>query len=380
MVLWDKWILFSLFVLFTIGESIVISVNVVPSLWESYLNMGIYRKPLLQLLVFILGLLLSGVIARVDYRSYMRGHLPYVFILLSVLSLLLVLVKKLVLGKPVDRWLLGTSLQPLEFVKLALVIFLTSYILNKGGLQQWKYFLWAIFFPVLIALLLLFQPDKGGAVFVLLLTAAIIYVGGVPKRVYIILFLLMGLFIHQILSSGGYVAERLSAWKDPFADPEEGGYQIIQSIYALARGGPLGVGLGQGIQKMGPLPTADSDYIMATVGEELGFMGILTVFILYGILISRLFYHSLKTQDRMGKLILFGTAINFALAFLWNTAMVSNLIPPKGIALPFLSYGPSNLLASMLFIGVAHSVINNQGKSSRSLPKTSSALTALRHT
>ncbi|MCY0867489.1 MAG: FtsW/RodA/SpoVE family cell cycle protein [Aquificaceae bacterium] len=376
---WDGWIILSLFALFIIGETAIISINVVPYFMDSYSTFSLYKKPIFQLVVFFLGLYIANILARVDYRLFMKGIVPYLLIGLTVLSLIAVLMKKFISGRAVDRWLFGTSIQPLEFAKISLVIFLSYYIVRKGNLRQWKNLLWALFFPFLIAFLLLLQPDKGGAVFILLMTALMVYVGGVPKKVYLAVLPLMFTVIYYILTSKGYVAERLSAWKDPFLDPEDSGYQIIQSLYALARGGLMGVGIGQGVQKLGALPASDTDYIMAVIGEEMGFLGIFMVIVLYCLLIGRLFWYSLRMYEPMEKFLLFGIAINFALSFLWNMAMVSNLIPPKGIALPFISYGSSNLFASLLFLGIAQSVINHQERTSSSFSSTSSTLTLFKH-
>ena len=374
---WDKWILYSLLGLFFFGEIITISVNIVPYFMDSYTKMSIYKKPLTQLMVFLLGFLLANLLARYDYRLFLRGAIPYLIINLSLLSLILVIVKKYISGKPVERWLFGGSVQPLEFVKIGLILFFSYYIVRKGNLRQWKYLMWALFFPIAMAFLLLLQPDKGGAVFILLITALMVYVGGVPRKVYLIILPALLLFAYYIFTSKDYVSYRISAWRNPFLDPEDSGYQILQSLYALARGGLMGVGIGQGIQKMGQLPASDTDYVIAVIGEEMGFLGIFLVILFYCILVGRLLWYSLKAEDLIEKLLLFGIAFNFALSFLWNMAMVSNLIPPKGIALPFVSYGSSNLLASMLFIGLAHSVINHSKRFSFST--TSSALTSVKH-
>ncbi len=358
------------------GQTVLISTNVVPYFIDTYSNFSLYKKPLIQLMVFILGFFTASLLARTDYRVFMRGPLPYLITLIILLSLIFVAIKKFIAGKSVDRWLFGGSVQPLEFAKISLVIFLSYYIVRKGNLRQWKHLFWALFFPVAMAFLLLLQPDKGGAAFILFITALMVYVGGVPKRVYLIVIPFLSLFIYYILTSKGYVAERLSAWKDPFLDPEDSGYQILQSLYALARGGLMGVGVGQGLQKMGPLPASDTDFVIAVIGEEMGFVGVLLVVILYCLLIGKLLLYSLKTSEPMEKLLLFGIAFNFALSFLWNLAMVSNLIPPKGIALPFVSYGASNLFASLLSLGIAQSVINHMNNLSFS--KTSFTSTALK--
>ena len=361
------------------GEAVIISVNVVPYLMDSYQKISIYKKPLIQLLAFLFGFVLASIIAKYDYRKFMNGRLPYLFILMAVFSLLVVFIKKLITGKAVDRWLFGGSIQPFEFTKIALIIVLSYYIVRKGNLRQWKHLLWAIFFPAVISFLLLVQPDKGGAIFILLITSLMVYVGGVPKKAYLLMLLLFVFVVYYILTSKGYVAERLSAWRDPFVDPEDSGYQIIQSLYALARGGIMGVGIGQGLQKLGPLPASDTDYVIAIIGEEMGFVGVFAVIILYAILVGRLIWYALMSKEQMEKLLLFGVAMNFAISFLWNLAMVSNLIPPKGIALPFVSYGSSNLLASLIFLGIAQSVINHQERSLSSPLRTLPTPTILKH-
>lgn len=374
---WDGWILFSLLGLFLIGETVLISVNTIPYLMDSYYKLSIYKKPLLQLFVFLFGFLLAGLLARINYSIFLKDAIPYAVMIFSLGSLVIVVIKKFLLGRSVDRWLLEGSVQPLEFVKIGLVFFLSYYIVRKGNLRKWRHLLWALFFPVSMSFLLLLQPDKGGAVFILLITALMVYVGGVPKRVYLVVIPILFFFVYYILTSKDYVAERISAWRDPFLDPEDSGYQILQSLYALARGGFMGVGIGQGIQKMGSLPASDTDYAIALLGEEMGFLGVFLVILLYCILIGRILFYSLKTQDPIEKLFLFGIASNFALSFLWNMAMVSNLIPPKGIALPFISYGASNLLASLLSLGLAQSFINHS--KSLSLSQTSSSFTPLKH-
>ncbi len=376
---WDGWIVFSVVSLFLVGEVVIISVNLVPYFMDSYKNLGIYKKPLLQLMVFSFGFMLASFLARFDYKKYMSGAFPYLFALSAVFSLLVVFLKKILTGKSIDRWLLEGSIQPMEFAKIALVVFLSYYIVRKGNLRQWKHLFWALLFPIFMVLLLLAQPDKGGAVFILLITSLMVYVGGVPKRVYFIVIPIFSFMAYHILTSKGYVAERLSAWKDPFLDAEDSGYQIIQSLYALAKGGFIGIGMGQGLQKLGPLPASDTDYVIAIVGEEMGFLGVLLVIILYAILVGRLLWYALRARGQMEKLLLFGTAMNLALSFLWNLAMASNLIPPKGIALPFVSYGSSNLLASLIFLGIAQSVVNHQEGTFFSESRTSSTLTAFKH-
>lgn len=357
----DRWILYTVILLFITGETVIISSNLLPYVFENYRDFSIYKKPVYQLFTFLLGMFLIK--KKFDYLLLKKKSVVYSFVSASTLMLIIVLVKKYITHRHVDRWLIGTSLQPLEFTKIAFVIFIAYYLVEKGAIKEWRYMLWASFLVLINAFLISLQPDKGGAVFLLLLCGTLLYVGGLPRKVYLPIIMLFVLFTFYILTSkSGYVAERFSAWKDPFADPEESGYQIIQSLFAFAHGGLWGVGIGKGLQKMGALPAADTDYVISLIGEEFGFMGVLLVFCLYSILVGRLLYFTYKINEPFGKLLLFGIAMNFAIAFLWNVGMAVNLLPPKGIALPLLSYGPSNLLSSLIAIWLARSVISKGSK------------------
>ncbi|WP_448583750.1 FtsW/RodA/SpoVE family cell cycle protein [Thermocrinis sp.] len=349
----DKWIAYSVILLFIMGEVAIISSNV---LGVAEFKYETFRRPFLQMVAFIFGFFLANFISKTDYRKFFSKKIAYFFIFLSLLLLTAVLIKKTVTGKPVDRWLIGKSVQPLEFLKICVIIFLAYYVADKGSLRNIKWILWAFLLIFSNVLLLTLQPDIGGAIFVLILSLSIMYVGGIPYKLYFPLLALTFLFSYNLLKTG-YISQRISAWIDPFAEAEEEGYQIIQSLYAFAKGGLFGVGIGKGIQKMGVLPESDTDYVMSVIGEELGFVGVMLVLCLYSILLGRLFYYSVKITEPFGKLIVFGIAMNFSLAFLWNLAMATNLIPPKGIALPFVSYGLSNITASIVMIGLAQSVI-----------------------
>jgi len=366
----DRWIAYSVVLLFIMGEVAIISCNVLGFAEFKYETL---RRPLLQMIAFTFGFILAEFISRLDYRKLFNKKLAYSLVFLSFLSLTAVLIKKIITGKPIDRWLIGKSVQPLEFLKISIIVFLAYYIAVKGSLRSFAWTLWVSLLIFPNVLLLTLQPDNGGAVFVLLLSLSIMYVGGIPYKLYLPLLALAFLFSLSLLRIG-YISERILAWVDPFAEAEEEGYQIIQSLYAFAKGGPFGVGIGKGIQKMGILPEADTDYVMSVIGEELGFVGVMLVVSLYAILVGRLFYYSVKIAEPFGKLLTFGIAMNFSLAFLWSLGMAVNLIPPKGLALPFVSYGVSNMIASMIMVGLAQSVIKVWHRE-----KTFSTLTDLRH-
>ncbi len=362
----DRSIYSLVFLLFLIGETAILSVNTVPYLWESPQNFKLYQRPLFQFLSFFLGYLVASfVIPKIGYRTLKTKAFSYGLMITSTLLLTMVLIKKYATGKSVDRWLVGYSIQPMEFTKLSVILFLSYYIFSKGDLKNYKYIFWSALLVIVNVFLIFLQPDRGAAIFILVLAGSIFFVGGLPFRIIIpisAVFILVGTYI--LFGQKTYVQDRLSAWQDPFKDPEYTGYQIIQSLYALADGGIFGKGIGKGIQKMGYLPQADTDFIVATIGEEMGFVGLVFIFGLYTMLIAKLFYWSIKSNDLFSKLVLFGIGMNFALAFLWNVAMATNVLPPKGIALPFVSYGFSNLFMSMVMIGVAQEVIKHDKVSS----------------
>ncbi len=357
----DRSIYLLVFLLFLIGETAIFSVNTVPYLWESPQDPKLYQRPLFQFLSFFLGYLVAFfVIPRIGYRRFKTKTFSYSVIVISTLLLLLVLIKKYATGKSVDRWLIGSSIQPMEFTKLSVILFLSYYIFSKGDLKNYKYIFWSAFLVIVNVFLIFLQPDRGAAIFILVLAGSILFVGGLPFKIILpisAVFMLFGTYI--LFGQRTYVQSRFSAWQDPFRDAEYTGYQIIQSLYGLADGGLLGKGIGKGIQKIGYLPQADTDFIISTIGEEIGFVGLMFVFALYSMLIAKLFYWAIKSNDLFGKLVLFGIGMNFSLAFLWNVAMVTNVIPPKGIALPFISYGFSNLFMSIVMIGVAQEVIKH---------------------
>ena len=361
----DRSLYLLIFLLFLIGETTILSVNTLQNLWETPLSLGMYKKPILQAVSFFAGLFIAFyVIPKIGHKRLKTKRFAYGAIILSTILLMLVLFKKVITGKSVDRWLLGSSVQPMEFTKLAVILFISYYVWAKGSLKEYKYILWSSFLVLLNSILLFLQPDRGSALFILILSSTIFFVGGLPFKVILPLigsFAIVSFFM--LFGKKSYVHERIDAWIDPFKDPEDAGYQIIQSLYALADGGLLGKGIGKGIQKMGYLPQADTDFVIAVMGEELGFWGLMFVFLIYAMLVFRLFYWALRVKDIFGKLVLFGIGMNFTIAFLWNVGMATNLLPPKGIALPFISYGSSNIFMSVIMIGIAQEVIRHDKNS-----------------
>jgi len=188
-----------------------------------------------------------------------------------------------------------------------------------------------------------------------------LWIGGAAPRVYLpvaALFTLVGLFM--MFFGGDYVHRRILAWQNPMEDSFGSGYQVIQSLLAFMNGGLLGQGYGKGFQKLGSLTQADTDYVLATIGEELGMPGVVFLFVLYGVLLWRLSRIAREVSDTFGRLLVVGVILNILIAVAVNTTMAVNILPPKGMPLPFVSYGVSNLLMTFIGLGMVGAVHRRQ--------------------
>jgi len=263
------------------------------------------------------------------------------------------------------RWMhLGpATLQPMELAKVVLVMYLAYFFSQKQ--QMVRSFSVGFIPPVIVTgflgLILLLQPDFGGAVFLGMLFFLMSLVGG-TRLTYLAVSMLFGVgAMGLLIASSPYRFKRWFAFLDPFKDPQNVGYQLVQSFYAFGSGGITGVGFGAGKQKLFYLPEAHNDFIMAVLGEELGFIGISIVFICIGILLWRAFRVALAQDDLRDRFTAYGMTLVLALGFVLNLAVVLGCVPPKGVAMPFLSYGGSNLLSCFICVGI----LLNLSRSSR---------------
>ena len=357
----DPVVAFTVILLFLFGFLNLLSVRVGPYLFDDF-EPSHLKKPLFFLLSFILGFFFMSFTAfALNYRKLNSKKFVYGAVIVSLLLLSAVLFKKAILGKPVDRWLIGTSVQPSELSKLVVILFIAYYVSRKGYITRLRFLSWAVFVVLVHSFLLVLQPDKGMALFMLLLAWSLLWIGGVSPRVYIpvgLVFAVAGFLM--LLSGGEYIQRRFSAWRDPLEDSFGTGYQVIQSLLAFMNGGFFGEGYGKGFQKLGNLTQADTDYALATIGEELGFPGVAFLLILYTLLLWRLIRMAREVPDTFGRVIVVGVALNIAFSVLINTMMVVNLLPPKGTPLPFVSYGVSNLGANLVGLGLVGSVYRRQ--------------------
>jgi cell division protein FtsW len=254
------------------------------------------------------------------------------------------------------RWLHfgGVTMQPLEFAKVVLVFYLAYFFSQKQDLV--KTFSVGFIPPVVVTcflgLILVAQPDLGGAVFLGLLFFFMSLVGG-ARILYLATSGLFGVAaVILLVIQSPYRLSRWFAFLDPFKDPQRVGYQLVQSFYAFGAGQITGAGFGAGKQKLFFLPEAHNDFIMAVLGEELGFVGFTIVLICIAVILWRGLKIALAQDDLRDRFTAYGMTLVLGLGFVLNLAVVMGCVPPKGVAMPFMSYGGSSLIGSMLCVGV----------------------------
>lgn len=260
------------------------------------------------------------------------------------------------LGAEARRWLAYGPLvvQPAEFSKLALVIFTAAFMSSRK--LNFNRMINGSLVPLFLALVTFFliqlQPDLGTALVVLAGSVLVIIFAGVPmSQVAGLSLSLLPLFAYFTIKQD-YRVQRLFTFIDPWADPTGSGYQIIQSLYALGPGHIFGVGLGRSKQKLFYLPEPQNDFIFAVIGEELGFIGALTVILLYLIFLWRGFQIAMNAPDLFGSLLAAGITFIIALQVFINVAVVTGSLPVTGINLPLISAGGSSAFFTLIGIGI----------------------------
>ncbi len=308
-----------------------------------------------QLVFAAMGVSAMLAIPLFDYHILRRFAWP----LLGVTTLLLIIVLFLPKMKGVRRWInLGfTTIQPSEIAKFAIVLVFAHIIAtNYNKMKSFKYGIlpFAAILGVVVILLML-EPHLSGTVLVCMIAAIMMFVGGSNVKWFLFggAVLVVGIgvaaTIPQIIA---YATDRFQYWLDPFSDPQGLGFQTLQSLYAIASGGLLGVGVGQSRQKYLYLPEPQNDFVYAIVCEELGFVGAVLIIVLFALLVWRGFVIAARCRDRFGAMLVVGLTSQVGIQAMLNIAVVTNTIPNTGISLPFFSYGGTALTMLLAEMGV----------------------------
>ncbi len=321
--------------------------------YEAYGDSAHYLKR--HLLFMLIGSALSIFFMSFDYVKLRRFIKP--FLLISVTLLVLVLIPGI--GSAVGgarRWInFGfINFQPSEIAKMALIFYAADVLSRKqSDIVNFMYG----FLPLMIVLgacllLILLEPDLGTAIAIGLLIFIMAFVAGARlKHIAAVSLPAIPLF-GLLIALKPYRLKRIFVFFNPWADPKGAGFQIIQSFIALGSGGILGVGLGHSQQKLFYLPEAHTDFIFSIIGEELGLLGTAAIIFLFIIFIYLGTYIAYKARDLFGQFLGFGLVAMIALQVVVNIAAVTGAIPTKGLPLPFISYGGTSLIYSMLSVAL----------------------------
>ena len=333
-----------------------------------------------QGLFAVAGLAIMYVVSKINYQTF--RWLSVFALILAILLLIAVLIPGIHTDRSdnVKRWIavpgLGTF-QPSEIAKVAVIMYFSSRLSKRNTEKPVRLPLSGVVGVLdrigllelvpygLILLLIVFlmsrEPHMSGTLLILAGAAAVLFAAGIKLRWFALgASALAGLLL---LVMQDYQSTRILVWQDPWAYKRDGGWQIIQSLYAIGSGGLLGLGLGKSRQKFLYLPEPENDFIFAIVCEELGLIGAAVILILFALLVIRGYWIAIHARDRFGALLVVGITTLTAVQVFLNIAVVTNLIPTTGISLPFFSYGGTALMIQLAEMGVVLSV-------SRQIPPT----------
>ncbi len=315
-----------------------------------------------QLLYILIGFVLMAVATYFNYQYWRKLAVITLFASITLLILLFVPGFGVRVGGAM-RWLQlpGLTVQPAELVKLALVLYLAHSLTRKKEKVRSliKGYLPYMIVLVLLLGMLLKQPDLGSAMIITGVALSMLIVAGV-RWFYIFPTILMSLPVFYFLvMQVDYRRRRIMAFLDPWDDPFDTGFQIIQSLVAFGKGGVFGQGLGVGEQKLFYLPEAHTDFIFSVIGEELGLIGVLIIATLFLMVVLCGFRIALQCQEPFGRNLAFGLSLLIGLEVFVNLAVCMGLLPTKGLALPFISYGGTSLIVCLVAVGILLNISNS---------------------
>ena len=258
------------------------------------------------------------------------------------------------------RWvsILGFSIQPSEIAKFALVIFTAGYMSdNHDKVKTLKGLLPVLIVGGLMCVLIMLEPSMSVTMCIAFVTLFMLIIGGMSKKHTLMFSIPAGAVVPVLIAIEPYRLRRLLAFIDPWASPQGEGFQLIQSLYSLGDGGLFGVGLFNSRQKYLFLPFAESDFILSIIGEEIGFVGVTLLMLVFFILVYKLLRVALEAKDRFGTMLVSGVAFIIAVQTLLNIAVVTGSIPPTGLPLPFISSGGTSVMVFMAGIGICLNVL-----------------------
>lgn len=325
-----------------------------------------------QVVFVLLGLLVMTAMMKAPERWILRWG--WLFWFVGVVGLLLTFVPGLgVKVGGAQRWIplaFGFRFEPSELMKVSLPLVCASFLTQRGDAWgRWTWPLRLIFLLGPIGLLLL-QPDFGSFTICFVVLATLLFVYGLPWR-YILVSIIVAIpSFYFLVMNVPYRKARVMAFLDPFKNPESSGFQLIQSMISFQSGGLGGVGIGNSQGKLFFLPAAHTDFTLAVLGEELGFIGYMILLSCYAYLVWRSFQLAFSLKNMEKQILAFGLTVAFAFSVFINVGVALGLLPTKGLTLPFLSYGGSSLIFQCFLFGILLNLFSNFDAPLKKAPKT----------
>jgi len=324
-----------------------------------------------QAFSFLVGIFFFSLALLTELEFLKRHNKKFLLVTFAFLIMVILVGKS---GGGAKRWLrIGPiGFQPSELLKITFLLYCADYCNRKRGLLK-NIRLGLIplgFILVLICCLLILQPDLGTAIFWVFWTILFLFLFG-AKRKHLFFVIVVGTVIALFLIKlYPYRISRIIAYLDPFKDPKGSGFQLIQSQIAYGVGGFWGVGLGEGLQKLFFLPAAHTDFIFSIIAEEFGLWGSFGLIFVFFVIFHKMFKIAKFSQDGFRRGILWGIIFIFFLEVGINIGVSCGLFPTKGLPLPFMSYGGSNLVVHYILLGLFFNASRREDKSQKSLVKT----------
>ena len=346
-----------------IGIFGIVMIYSASAIWAEYKFQDSFKFVKSQSLFFLLGIIMCLIVSRIPpdfWKKYANKIVLACFILL-----VLVLIPGIGTVRNGSRsWfgIGGLGVQPSEFAKIGLIIFVSKYLSqNQKELRDIKKGVLPILLVIgVFFLLIMLEPDFGTAMVIVLTLVSLIFISGVKVSFFVKIGIVGLMGIVALIIVAPYRMARIVSFLNPWSDPLGSGFQIIQSLYAIGPGGLLGQGFLNSHQKHFYLPEPQTDFIFSIISEEFGFLGVLIVVSFFFFLFYRSVKISLKSNDLFSKFLAFGLSIGILIQATLNLCVVIGLIPVTGVTLPFFSYGGSSLLVTMISIGMILSISRKQ--------------------
>lgn len=345
--------------IFMVGFGLVMLYSA--SSYEAAMEFGDSKYYLIsQLKAVVIGVILMVVVIKLDYHIFKKPLIALAAYFGSILMAMMVLTPIGVSANGASRWisLAGFSIQVCEVVKIGVIVFMAFVIEKKAKKLKniGTFLLCMVFIGISAGVIALITKDLSSSIIVAGIGVVMLFVA-CPRISYFIIMIGAGVAaVAGAIMIEPFRFERIRVWLNPEKFADEGGFQVLQSLYSLGSGGLFGKGLGNGIQKLGYVPEAQNDMIFTVICEELGVIGGIAVILMFIFMIWRFMIVANNAPDLFGSMLVVGVMAHISIQTVMNIAVVTNSMPNTGVTLPFMSYGGSSILCLLMEIGIVLTV------------------------